>query len=70
MPTKVWDKVPEIGIAAINRRIDANGKEYWHWVVFQRHDEELTVLDPRSKSENRTDLGRMKLFAYMPIEKI
>jgi len=64
--TNNWSKVPALAVAAINFRIK-DDVEYWHWVVVQRIDDGIVVLDPRSTREQRTDTGRMRLHAYIPI---
>lgn len=62
-----WSHVPALAIAAINYRLKGD-VEYWHWVVVQRLDREVVVLDPWSTREQRTDFGKMRLHAYIPIQ--
>ena len=63
-----WAAVPDLAIAAINHRRTRNDVEYWHWVVFQRINDDFFVLDPRSKREVRRDFGKMRLHAYLPLK--
>jgi len=53
--TNNWSKVPALAVAAINFRIKDDV------------DDGIVVLDPRSTREQRTDTGRMRLHAYIPI---
>ena len=59
-----WTSMPDTAIAGINHN-EKNGT--WHWVIFRREAEKEYVLDPQSKREVRTDFGRMRLRACIPI---
>jgi hypothetical protein len=55
-PFVSWTKLPDRAIVAINR---GDGKQGWHWVVFDRVDGVAFVLDPESE-EPRRDFRRMR----------
>ena|SRR5882724_3394047 len=56
-----WEKVPDLALLAVKWHL-AQGKPFWHWVVFVRERESAYVLDPKKalKKNKRTDFGRMK----------
>ena len=60
-----WGSLPNTAIAGINYDKKHNR---WHWVVFCREVDREYVLDPRSKREERTDFGRMRLRSCIPID--
>jgi len=64
---KGWVHLPNSAILAINYNKDS---ESWHWVVFRRVAYTAYVIDPRRsvKTNRRTDFGRMKPFAFLPID--
>lgn len=62
---KHWDSVSDLAIVAINYSEKYNN---WHWVVFCRENHSQYVLDPKSKTEKRTDFSRMRLRSYLPIK--
>lgn len=58
-----WSKIKtDIAIVAINRKNDR-----WHWVVYFRNKTDAYMIDSNSKKERRTDFGRARLHAYLPI---
>jgi len=61
-----WSSLPEFAIAGVNHNKET---DTWHWVVFQRKVGRTYVLDPqpRTKTEVRTDFGRMSLRSCIPI---
>lgn len=54
-PFTSWKKLPDRAIVAINR---GDGKQGWHWVVFDRVGGVGFVLDPECE-EPRRDFRRM-----------
>ncbi|BBD08494.1 cysteine peptidase family C39 domain-containing protein [Desulfovibrio ferrophilus] len=64
-------KIPDLCLFKINRHFDAEGVEYWHWVVFVRDDREMYILDPKKsiRTNKRKDWGRMNVVSYMSISK-
>lgn len=67
MKFKCWDGLPDKAIIAINPK---NNCQTWHWVVFVRENGLDFVLDPKPsvKSDHRTDFGRMKPVAFLPVQ--
>jgi ABC-type bacteriocin/lantibiotic exporter with double-glycine peptidase domain len=65
---KGWDDLPDKAIIAINPKDNC---QTWHWVVFVREDGSDFVLDPKPsvKSDHRTDFGRMKPVAFLPVQE-
>ncbi len=66
---KGWMHLPNKAILAINPNSE---NRTWHWVVFFREPSGsgAFVLDPNPsiKSNKRTDFGRMRPYAYLPLK--
>ena len=61
LPFTHWNALPDKALLAIRWKIIA-GKPYWHWVVFERTNGEMRVLDSnrRLRSNIRYDFNRMQ----------
>jgi len=61
IPFVSWDALPDLALLAI-KHYRAEGKNFWHWVVFRRLDGQSLVLDSASylPSNVRTDFGNMQ----------
>lgn len=60
-PFVAWDSLPDLALLAIKHHQE-EGKNFWHWVVFQRVDGQAVVLDSASylPSNVRTDFAVMQ----------
>ncbi len=56
-----WGTLPDLALLAI-KHYQEDGKNFWHWVVFQRLDGQAVVLDSASylSSNIRTDFDAMQ----------
>jgi len=61
--TADWEKVPPQALVAVQFK---ETKETWHWVVTDKDDEGLFVIDPRLsvKRDKRRDLNKLSLAWY------
>lgn len=61
MPFESWSALPDLALLAV-KWYRAEGRAFWHWVVFVREQNGAYVLDSRRALKNhvRTDFGRMK----------
>ena len=64
---KGWDELPDMAIVSINPN---HKNTSWHWVVFCKSHDASFVFDPKksTKSNKRTDFGRMNPSGYLPIQ--
>ena len=60
-----WSSISDLAIVGINYKPTS---KTWHWVVFRREAGVEQVLDPLSKKDIRTDLSRMRLRLFIPID--
>jgi hypothetical protein len=60
-PFESWEKLPDLALLAIKHHQE-NGRDFWHWVVFERSDDQMHVLDSASylPSNVRTDFAAMQ----------
>lgn len=60
-PFESWDALPDLALLPIKHHQE-NGREFWHWTVFQRVQGKAFVLDSASYlSENiRQDFAEMR----------
>lgn len=60
IPFESWDTLPELALLAIKHHQE-EGKNFWHWVVFQRVNDQPFVLDSASylSSNIRQDFEAM-----------
>lgn len=60
-PFDCWESLPDKALLAIKWRIE-QGRPFWHWVVFVRHEADTVVLDSKKalKTHIRRDFGRIK----------
>ena len=61
---RCWSSLPALAIVGINHNME---NDTWHYVVFCRERDKEYVLDPRTKSDVRTDFWRLRLRSYIPI---
>lgn len=68
IPFRSWGSLPDTALLSIKWHL-ANGKPYWHWVVFVRENGQSFVLDSKKslRTNRRTDFGRMKPKWHIPI---
>ncbi|TDQ37290.1 hypothetical protein [Thiopseudomonas denitrificans] len=59
-PFESWDTLPDLALLPIKHH-QRDGREFWHWTVFQRVRGEAFVLDPASylPSNIRQDFAQM-----------
>lgn len=60
-PFSTWDALPDLALLSIKYHREGD-KDFWHWVVFKRVDEQSMVLDSASylPSNLRTDFAAMQ----------
>lgn len=60
-PFESWEALPDLALLAIKHHQE-NGRDFWHWVVFERTANEMYVLDSASylPSNIRTDFAAMQ----------
>lgn len=61
IPFTSWEALPDLALLAIKHHQE-DGKDVWHWVVFERCDGEAHVLDSAAylDSNTRTDFFEME----------
>lgn len=61
IPFGSWSALPDLALLAVKWH-RAEGRAFWHWVVFVREQHGAYVLDSRRALKNhvRTDFGRMR----------
>jgi hypothetical protein len=65
-----WPALPALALLAIKWR-KADGRAFWHWVVFRRGPNGPVVLDPKRglRTNTRTDFGRMRPKWFIAIRR-
>ena len=60
-PFESWESLPDLALLAIKHH-QKNGRDFWHWVVFERLDGQACVLDSASylPANVRTDFAAMQ----------
>lgn len=60
-PFDSWESLPDLALLAIKHHQE-NGRDFWHWVVFQRSAGQACVLDSASylPCNVRTDFADMQ----------
>lgn len=60
-PFESWESLPDLALLAIKHHQE-NGRDFWHWVVFERLAGQFRVLDSASylPSNIRTDFAAMQ----------
>ena len=60
-PFESWESLPDLALLAIKHHQE-NGRDFWHWVVFERSAGQVRVLDSASylPSNIRTDFAAMQ----------
>ncbi len=68
IPFRSWESLPDTAVLAIKWHL-ANGRPYWHWVVFVRENGQSCVLDSKKslRANRRTDFGRMRPKWYISV---
>ena len=61
VPFESWDALPDLALLSIKHHQE-KGKDFWHWVVFKRVDDQSFVLDSASylPSNIRQDFDAMQ----------
>lgn len=69
LPFTTWDDLPDLALLSINH-YEEEGKEYWHWVVFKRVENQAYVLDSASylPANIRQDFESMKPKWFIEVE--
>jgi hypothetical protein len=67
-PFESWERLPDKSLLAIKWRL-AQGRPFWHWVLFVREEGQEMVLDSKKalRSNVRQDFGRIKPKWYIEI---
>lgn len=67
-PFVSWEALPDVALLSIKHHQE-QGKDFWHWVVFQRKDGQSMVLDSASylSSNIRRDFENMQPKWYIDI---
>ena len=70
LPFVSWEALPNLALLAIKHHQQA-GKDFWHWVVFQRIAGRAVVLDSASylPSNTRTDFAAMQPEWFIEVEQ-
>lgn len=70
IPFTLWDDLPNTALLAI-KHYQEDGKDFWHWVVFQRIDGKAHVLDSAAylDSNVRTDFFEMEPKWFIEVHK-
>lgn len=60
-PFESWQSLPNLALLAIKHHQE-NGRDFWHWVVFERSADQMRVLDSASylPGNVRTDFAAMQ----------
>ncbi|MGA4447025.1 hypothetical protein ACPA0O_07095 [Ectopseudomonas chengduensis] len=69
-PFTSWESLPDLALLAIKHHQE-NGRDFWHWVVFERSAGQMHVLDSASylPSNIRTDFGAMQPKWYIEVNR-
>ena len=70
IPFVAWEALPDLALLSIKYHQE-NGKNFWHWVVFQRQDGQEFVLDSASylTTNLRTDFAAMQPKWFIEVKK-
>lgn len=68
IPFVAWSELPDLALLAIKHH-EENGKNFWHWVIFQRINGQPVVLDSASylPANSRTDFEQMHPKWYIEV---
>lgn len=66
-----WNGLPDLALLSIKYH-QVNGKNFWHWVVFKRVDQQAIVLDSANYllSNIRQDFDAMQPKWFIAVNKI
>lgn len=69
-PFSTWEELPDLALLSI-KHYQEEGKDFWHWVVFQRLEGKPFVLDSASylDSNIRTDFDQMQPKWFIEVSK-
>ncbi|WP_415891782.1 hypothetical protein ACMXYN_10545 [Neptuniibacter sp. PT8_73] len=69
-PFNTWEQLPDLALLSI-KHYQEEGKDFWHWVVFQRLEGKPFVLDSASylDSNIRTDFDLMQPKWFIEVSK-
>ena len=69
-PFVSWNKLPDLALLSI-KHYEENGKNFWHWVVFNRSNDVSVILDSASylSSNIRTDFDAIKPKWFIEVYK-
>ncbi|WP_415905677.1 hypothetical protein ACMXYW_06760 [Neptuniibacter sp. QD48_55] len=69
-PFNTWEELPDLALLSI-KHYQEEGKDFWHWVVFQRLEGKPFVLDSASylDSKIRTDFDQMQPKWFIEVSK-
>lgn len=69
-PFSTWEELPDLALLSI-KHYQEEGKDFWHWVVFQRLEGKAFVLDSASylDSNIRTDFDQMQPKWFIEVSK-
>jgi hypothetical protein len=70
VPFVSWEALPDLALLAIKHHQE-EGRDFWHWVVFQREQGHAVVLDSASylPSNVRTDFADMAPKWFIEVEQ-
>lgn len=70
IPFVSWDSLPDLALLAIKHHQE-DGKNFWHWVVFQREQANAFVLDSAASLDSniRTDFQDMAPKWFIQVQK-
>lgn len=66
IPFVSWDALPDVALLSIKHHQE-QGKDYWHWVVFKRMNDQSFVLDSASYLPIRWDFETMQPKWYIEV---
>lgn len=71
VPFTSWEALPDLALLATKWH-EAQGRAFWHWVVFWRGPRGPVVFDSKRalRCHARTDFGRMKPKWCIPVDPI
>ncbi|HBZ96123.1 MAG TPA: hypothetical protein DEO91_21270 [Pseudomonas sp.] len=68
--TPSWEALPDLALLAIKHHQE-NGRDFWHWVVFERSLGQMRVLDSASylPTNVRTDFAAMQPKWFIAVDR-
>jgi hypothetical protein len=68
VPFSSWDSLPDLALLSIKHHQEG-GKDFWHWVVFKRENDQSFVLDSANylPCNIRTDFNAMHPKWYIEV---